>query len=73
MVVSSPQYVENTAFFPIFPLAGFTAKAFCRLSLWNFKEKASTIFYNTAKVNILFLAHTEALRLWKWPVACIFP
>ena len=40
--------VENTAFFPIFPLAGSTAKAFFQLSLWNFKEKASTIFYNTA-------------------------
>ena len=36
-------------FSPVFPLAGFTDKAFCRLSLWNFKEKASTIFYNTAK------------------------
>ena len=34
-------------FSPIFPLAGFTDKAFCRLSLWNFKEKASTIFYGS--------------------------
>ena len=40
--------VENTAFFPVFSLAGSTAKAFFRLSLWNFKEKASTVFYNTA-------------------------
>ena len=31
--------VENTAFFPVFPLAESTAKAFFRLSLWNFKEK----------------------------------
>ena len=23
-----------------FPLGGLTAKAFCRLSLWNFKEKS---------------------------------
>ena len=31
--------VENTAFFPVFPLAGSAAKASFRLSLWNFKEK----------------------------------
>ena len=35
-------------FFPVFPLAGSTTKAFCRLSLWSFKKKSSTIFYNTA-------------------------
>ena len=35
-------------FSPIFPLAGATAKAFFCLSLWNFKKKTSTIFYNTA-------------------------
>ena len=35
-------------FSPVFPLAGATDKAFCRLSLWSFKKKASTIFYNTA-------------------------
>ena len=40
--------VENTAFFPVFPLAGYTAKAFCRLSLWRFKEKSINHFYNTA-------------------------
>ena len=40
-------------FSPVFPLAESTANTFCRLSLWNFKEKASTIFYNTAKRNIL--------------------
>ncbi len=51
MVVLSSQCGENTAFYPVFPLAGATAKAFCRLSLWNFKEKASTIFYNTAFKN----------------------
>mgnify|MGYP000155175369 CR=1 FL=1 len=31
--------VEHTASFPVFPLARTTAKAFCRLSLWSFKEK----------------------------------
>ncbi len=36
-------------FSPFFPLAGATDKACCRLSLWSFKKKASTIFYNTAK------------------------
>ena len=40
--------VKNRAFFPVFPLAGSTAEAFFRLSLWSFKEKTSTIFYNTA-------------------------
>ena len=37
--------VKNAAFFPVFPLAGSTAKAFFRLSLWSFKGKALTIFY----------------------------
>ena len=32
----------------VFPLAESIAKAFCWLFLWNFKEKASTIFYDTA-------------------------
>ena len=41
--------VKIQPFSPVFPLAGSTAKAFFRLSLWNFKEKTSTIFYNTAK------------------------
>ncbi|WP_308771479.1 hypothetical protein, partial [uncultured Bilophila sp.] len=36
-------------FYPVFPLAESTAKTFCWLSLWNFKEKASTFFYGTAK------------------------
>ena len=31
--------LKNRAFFPVFPLAGATAKAFFRLSLWSFKEK----------------------------------
>ena len=40
--------VKIQPFSPVFPLAGTTAKAFFRLSLWSFKEKASIIFYNTA-------------------------
>ena len=48
VVVSSLQCGGNTNFFPVFPLAGSTAKAFCQLSLWNFKEKTSTVFYNAA-------------------------
>ena len=51
--------VENTAFFPVFSLAGSTAKAFFRLSLWNFKEKASTVFYNTAF--FIWLCHSTRL------------
>ncbi|WP_302554007.1 hypothetical protein [uncultured Bilophila sp.] len=49
VAVSSPQRDENTAFLA-FPLAESTAKAFCRLFLWSFKEKTSTIFYGAAKV-----------------------
>ena len=32
--------VKIQPFSPAFPLAGATDKAFCRLSLWSFKEKA---------------------------------
>ena len=35
----------------VFPLAESIAKAFCWLFLWNFKEKASTSFYDTAFFN----------------------
>ena len=52
VVVSSPQHGGHTAFSPAFPLAEFLAKAFFRLFLWNFKGKASAIFYDTAKINI---------------------
>ena len=31
-------------FYPVFPLAGSTDKAFCRLSLWNFREKNINYF-----------------------------
>ena len=48
VVVSSLQHGENTAFFSSFSLVESPAKVFCRLFLWNFKEKASTIFYGTA-------------------------
>ena len=40
--------VKIQPFSPVFPLAGTTAKVFCRLSLWNFKEKSINHFYNTA-------------------------
>ena len=48
VAVSSSQYGKNTNFSPVFHLAESLAKTFCWLFLWNFKEKASTIFYNTA-------------------------
>ena len=35
-------------FYPVFPLVESTAKAFCWLSLWNFKEKRISHFYDTA-------------------------
>ena len=31
--------VKIQPFYPVFPLVGATSKAFCRLFLWNFKEK----------------------------------
>ncbi len=52
--------VENTAFFPVFPLAESTAKAFFRLSLWNFKEKTSIFFYNTAILLVTPLEFRES-------------
>ena len=39
---------------PVLSLAESTAKAFCRLFLWSFKGKASTIFYDTAKKFLVF-------------------
>ena len=36
--------VKIRPFSPVFPLAGSTAKAFCRLSLWTFKEKSINHF-----------------------------
>ena len=40
--------IKIRLFYLVFPLAESMAKAFCWLFLWNFKEKASTIFYDTA-------------------------
>ena len=40
--------VKIQPFSPAFPSAESAAKAFGRLFLWDFKEKASTIFYNTS-------------------------
>ena len=40
--------VKNRAFFQFSPWRDTWLRHF-RLSLWNFKEKPSTIFYNTAK------------------------
>ncbi len=44
--------VKIQPFSPVFLLAEYRAKAFCRLSLWNLKEKASTIFYKQPKKKI---------------------
>ena len=40
--------VKIQPFSPIFPSAESTVKTFCGLFLWNFKEKTSTVFYDTA-------------------------
>ncbi len=58
--------VENTAFFPVFPLAESTAKAFFRLSLWNFKEKTSIFFYNTAILLVTPLEFRESASHFLW-------
>ena len=42
--------VKNRAFFPVFPLVGSTAKAFCMLSLWNFKEKSINHFLEHSRI-----------------------
>ena len=44
MAVSSHSAVKVRPFSPAFPLAEFLAKAFCRLFLWNFKEKSISPF-----------------------------
>ncbi|WP_302551725.1 hypothetical protein [uncultured Bilophila sp.] len=40
--------MKRQPFSPVFPLAESIAEAFFWLFLWNFKEKASTIFWDTA-------------------------
>ncbi|WP_308770424.1 hypothetical protein [uncultured Bilophila sp.] len=40
--------VKIQPFYPIFPLAGSTAKAFSGYPFGTSRKKASTIFYNTA-------------------------
>ena len=50
VVVSSPQCGENTAFFPVFPLVGSTAKAFFGYPFGTSRNKASTIFLTQPSV-----------------------
>ena len=52
--------VKIQPFSPVFPLVGSAAKASFRLSLWNFKEKTSTIFYNTAILLVTPLEFRES-------------
>ena len=68
--------VKIRLFYLVFPLAESMAKAFCWLFLWNFKEKASTIFYDTAfcicngtilSYSIFFLALLKYLPLQSLP------
>ena len=58
MAVSSPQHGENTAFSPVFPLAGFMAEAFCWLFPCYFKEKGINHF--------LWHSHFKRLCLSLW-------
>ena len=63
MAVSSLQCGGNTTFFPVFPLAGSTAKAFFRLSLWSFKEKSVNHFLWHSFFQI-FILNWLCLSLW---------
>ena len=44
MVVSSPHMVKIQPFSPVFPLAESIVKAFCWLTLWDFKGKSINRF-----------------------------
>ena len=58
MVVSSPQCLENTAFFSYFPLGGIHGQGIFPFIHLEFQEKkTSTIFYNTALKNIFNKNH----------------
>ena len=59
-------------FYPVFPLTGFTDKAFFRLSLWIFKEKASTIFYNTAFLKAAVIAYGCFIPVIYWKYVLLF-
>ena len=52
--------VKIQPFSPVFPLVGSAAKASFRLSLWNFKEKTSISFYNTAILLVTPLEFRES-------------
>lgn len=47
MVVPSPQGGGYAAFFPGFPLGRIHSQTFDRLSLWDFKKKSISHFYDT--------------------------
>ena len=49
--------VNIQPFSPAFPLVEFMAEAFCRLSLWNFKEKSINHFLEHS----LFFLREQAL------------
>ena len=63
--------VKIQPFYPVFPLAGATAKAFCRLSLWSFKEKSINHFYNIAK--FCWLSPLELQREKRQPFSMTQP
>ena len=63
--------VKIQPFSPVFPLAGATAKAFCRLSLWSFKEKSINHFYNIAK--FCWLSPLELQREKRQPFSMTQP
>ena len=54
-VVHFRSAVKIQTFSKVFPLAGSTAKAFCRLFLWNFKEKSINHFLGHS---LVYLSHS---------------
>ena len=62
--------VKIQPFYPVFPLAGSTSKAFCRLFLWNFKEKhqpfsmAQPIFSARIRARPVFCSLRKGVAIW---------
>ncbi len=62
---------KKTAFFPVSPLAESTAKTFCWLFLWNFKEKSTSHFYDRLCHSVWwFHLHSTVKRQ---PFSPVFP
>ena len=61
-------YFRNTVkiqpFYPVSPLAGATGKAFCRLSLWSFREKSINHFLEHSQIEYQSFAIGSVRTMW---------